>query len=521
MANTIVVDILADTRSLVKGVNETNAKLGSLNQSAGKAATAFKGIVASLGLSIGISWFKDAIKGAEEEEKTFAALATQYGKDADAIVAKVGNLSKLFYVDDGTIAQLVLNLRGALRAELDPLAADLAQGALVLAKLTNKPLEEISGKLVKFLKDGKLTVKEIQGLGITLTEEQQKAFDAAAKSGKEVQFIIDLLLSEEYKKKALNLITPMEKLNFALNEIKDLVGGKLLKAFDGLFDFFTDKDKNGVTKLNGNFEDTKDILILIAAALVVSKIVTPIILWTKAVQGLTLSNIALNIVLNANPIGLIVLGIVALIAVVILIINHWSDLGKAFKEFADKFVGFFTGIGDIFKKAFAGVSFSGLFDAFKNMINNILNFAKGIGGTFLQIGKDIVQGMINGIGSMISSAINAVKNVASAITNGIKNALGINSPSKVFMNIGMGINEGLVKGIDKTAFTAVNSVKDLGKSLNMPMKLSPIGGLGFAGAGNSAGQPITVNINAGVGTDPYELGRVVRAALDKYAGVNG
>jgi hypothetical protein len=70
MANNIVVDIVADTRSLVKGVNETNSKLNSLNGSVNKISGAFKGIAAAFGLSVGISWFKDAIKGAEEEKKT-------------------------------------------------------------------------------------------------------------------------------------------------------------------------------------------------------------------------------------------------------------------------------------------------------------------------------------------------------------------------------------------------------------------------------------------------------------------
>jgi hypothetical protein len=32
---------------------------------------------------------------------------------------------------------------------------------------------------------------------------------------------------------------------------------------------------------------------------------------------------------------------------------------------------------------------------------------------------------------------------------------------------------------------------------------------------------VNVTINAGLGTDPYELGRAVRAALNKYDGVNG
>jgi len=519
MANNIVVDIVADTRSLVRGVNETNSKLNSLNGSVNKISGAFKGIAAAFGLSVGISWFKDAIKAAEDEKKSFDALALEYGASADAVIEKVNGMSKKFYVDDGTIAQLIVDLRGKLRAELDPLAADLAEGTINLARVMNVPIEEMAAKMQKVVKDGKVTMTELQQLGVKLNEEQQKSFDAAVKSGTTVQWLTDYLTSPEYQKKALSMITPWDKLTFTMNEIKDLVGGKLLKAFENIFDFFTDTDKNGITKTNKNFEDMKDILILIAAALVASKIITPIVMWMKAVQGLTIANIALNIAMNANPVGLIILGITALIAVVILIINHWDDLGKAFKAFADKFVGFFTGIGDIFKKAFAGVSFSGLFDAFKNMINNILNFAKGLGGTFLQIGKDIVQGMINGIGSMISSAINAVRNVASAITNGIKSALGINSPSRVFMAVGSGLTEGLVKGIDKTAYLAVNSVKDLGKSLQVPMELSPVGGLGYATTASA--QPITVNITAGLGTDSYELGRVVSAALEKYAGVNG
>ncbi len=517
MANNIVIDIVADTRSLVRGVNETNAKLNTLNGSVSKVTGAFKGIAAAFGLSVGISWFKDAIKGAEEEKKAFAALAAEYGAEAEGVITKINNLSIRFYVDDGTIATLVQGLRGKLRAELDPLALELAEGTIILAKANNVSVEELSAKMQKVVKDGKVTATELQQLGIKLNEEQQAAFDRAVKSGKSVQFLVDLLTSEEYKKKALGLITPWEKLSFTFNEIKDLVGEKLLKAFEKIFDFFTDEDKNGIAKTNGNFKDMKDILIGVGTFLTIAKLVTPIILWTKAVQGLTLSNIALNIVLNANPIGLIITGIAALIAIIILVINHWDELGKVFSKVGGMLVNLFKGIVDTFKKLFVGVD---LVKPFKQLIDNVLGFLGGLGSAFFNIGRSIVQGMINGIGSMISSAINAVKNVASSITNGIKNFLGINSQSKVFMGIGSGITEGLIKGIDKTAYLAVRSVKDLGASLAIPMELSPMGRVGIAAPSASA-QSITVNISAGLGTDSYELGRVVSAALEKYAGVNG
>lgn len=221
--------------------------------------------------------------------------------------------------------------------------------------------------------------------------------------------------------------------------------------------------------------------------------------------------------MNANPIGLIITGIALLIAAVILIRNHWDELGAVFSRVGGMLINLFKGIIDTFKKLFVGVD---LVKPFKQLIDNVLGFLGGLGSAFFGIGKSIIQGMINGISSMFSSAINAVRNVAKGITDGIKNFLGINSPSRVFMAVGSGITEGLVKGIDKTAYLAVNSVKKLGASLSMPMELSPMGSVGFATPSASA-QTITVNISAGLGTDSYELGRVVSAALDKYAGVNG
>ena len=517
MANNIVVDIVADTRSLVRGVNETNSKLNSLTGSVNKISGAFKGIAAAFGLSVGISWFKDAIKGAEEEKKTFAALALEYGAEADAIVEKVNGISKMFYVDDGAVAQLVLDLRGKLRAELDPLAADIAAGTIALSKVMNVPLDEMSAKVLKALKDGKITMTEVQNLGIKLTEEQQKSFDAAFKAGKSVEWMMNFLTSEEFIKKAQKLTTPWEKLSFTFNEIKDAIGDKLLKGFEKLFDFFTDTNAEGVTSVNNAFKDMRDIILVMVSAGVAIKFITFLQGWKKAVEGLTISNILLNIVMNANPVGLIITAIAALIVIIILVIRHWDDVSAAFKKGGEKIRELWNGFVKFIKDLFKDVD---LVKPFKQMIENVVGFFRGLGSTFYNIGKDLIMGIINGIGGMIGSAINKVKELAGKITSSIKNFLGINSPSKVFMSIGSGITEGLIKGIDKTAYLAVNSVKDLGKSLQIPMELSPLGGIGNAIPSASA-QTITVNISAGLGTDSYELGRVVSAALDKYAGVNG
>jgi phage-related protein len=65
----------------------------------------------------------------------------------------------------------------------------------------------------------------------------------------------------------------------------------------------------------------------------------------------------------------------------------------------------------------------------------------------LEVGKNIVQGLIEGIGSMIGAVADAAKNVAESAGNAIKNFLGINSPAKLTIGYGQYTGEGLVVGM--------------------------------------------------------------------------
>lgn len=71
------------------------------------------------------------------------------------------------------------------------------------------------------------------------------------------------------------------------------------------------------------------------------------------------------------------------------------------------------------------------------------------GRWLLGIGKSIVQGLINGIGSMAGSVVSAIKSsITDKIPGFIKDKLGIHSPSIVLTKIGVNLMEGLVKGIE-------------------------------------------------------------------------
>lgn len=497
MANTITIDILANTRGLVNGVNETNNQLGKLNNSANSIIAGFKRLGAAIGLTVGVNEIKNAIKDLAAEEKAFAALEELYGADFKAISEKIGNLSKIFYVDDGDIAALVLKLRGSLKAELDPLADEFAEAAIVLSKLTNKPLEEVSAKLVKALKDGKLTVAEIQGLGIELSKEQQKAFDEAQKAGKGLEYLLSIILSEENIEKAKRLTTPWEKLSFTINELKEKAVTPLLKAFEKLFDFFTDEDENGIVKVNDNFLIMRDLLITVGTAVAAAKIIGFLQGWAKANAGLTITQVALNIAMRANPIGLIITALTILVGIIIIVVRKWDEIKEAFSKVADV-------VGGVVLKFIGGL---------KTLFGKVVEEVKTWPGRIYQSGKDLIMGIWNGIrdmGQWIKDKISGF--FKNNVLGTVKKLFGIGSPSKVFAGYGKNLMQGLSIGINRNTGLAMQALNGL--------DMEP--SFAFAGSASSRGSIVNnVTINAGVGTDPYELGRVVSAALDKYAGVNG
>lgn len=104
----------------------------------------------------------------------------------------------------------------------------------------------------------------------------------------------------------------------------------------------------------------------------------------------------------------------------------------------------------------------------------ILSAIKSAFGNFslFDIGKNLIQGLINGVNNMIETAKNAVANVGNAVIDKVKNVLGIHSPSTVFAEIGGYIDQGLANGIAAaipyvtTAMQGVvNAVQEKGQAL--------------------------------------------------------
>ena len=110
-------------------------------------------------------------------------------------------------------------------------------------------------------------------------------------------------------------------------------------------------------------------------------------------------------------------------------------------------------------------------NAGKSLSQALWNTLKSLPGRMLQIGKNIVMGIWNGIGSMIGWVGSKIAGFAGGILDGFKSALGIHSPSKAFEMQARFIPMGIAEGIKKASSEAYDALNDL--SVGMVSNFKP------------------------------------------------
>ena len=108
----------------------------------------------------------------------------------------------------------------------------------------------------------------------------------------------------------------------------------------------------------------------------------------------------------------------------------------------------------------------GLVKALPDLLAGAWQLVTGIADTFtsfdwIEIGKNLVQGIINGIKSMASAIWDAAKGVALDAFNAAKDALGIASPAKKGIYIGEMLDEGFALGVENKMGLVDDAVNEL------------------------------------------------------------
>lgn len=102
------------------------------------------------------------------------------------------------------------------------------------------------------------------------------------------------------------------------------------------------------------------------------------------------------------------------------------------------------------------------------VIDNFVSFFESIPDRLKALGKNIVDGLYNGVKDAMHLVADKAGELADGFVKGFKDALGIHSPSKVFYAIGEFIDKGLANGISAAkdlAVKAIQSVSDAVKTV--------------------------------------------------------
>lgn len=179
------------------------------------------------------------------------------------------------------------------------------------------------------------------------------------------------------------------------------------------------------------------------------------------------------------------------------------DNCEPFRNFVNNFVNaiknFFTGL-----KTGIGNAINGIVNFIKSLPGKIasipgkiISFFSSLPGNMLNIGKNIMKGLWNGIQGLKNWVIDKVKGIGSSILNGLKGILGIHSPSTEFAIIGKFSMLGYEEGLEKMQ-------PEIQRSIDSMFSLSPQ----MTGSMNNSLSPsINVQNNVSMETDP--LGQVV------------
>jgi len=142
--------------------------------------------------------------------------------------------------------------------------------------------------------------------------------------------------------------------------------------------------------------------------------------------------------------------------------------------------GFAKGVGD---------AFGGVFKALDDLYHMFLSFFKDAGTWLWQVGKDVIQGLINGIGSMGSAVWDAAKSIAGNITSGLGSILHFGSPSRLMHQYGIWIGQGAIGGMNSQQAEVANAAAALARSAMAGFgspTMTATGNLAFNGAGLAA-----------------------------------
>ena len=188
--------------------------------------------------------------------------------------------------------------------------------------------------------------------------------------------------------------------------------------------------------------------------------------------------------LLTNPIGLLITGIAV---AAYLIYDNWEKIGPWFSELWQTVSGAFssawasitnfcseawTNISNFFTSGIGNITATILdwspLGLFQQVFSAVLSwFGIDVPSKFSDFGKNMIDGLVNGIKNAWEGAKQIVSDLGDGIKGWFAEKLGIHSPSRVFKGYGVNVVEGLAIGMNKSIPMAENASDNLSSAVGL------------------------------------------------------
>lgn len=203
--------------------------------------------------------------------------------------------------------------------------------------------------------------------------------------------------------------------------------------------------------------------------------------FRAANEGATVAQAALNLVMNANPIGLIITLAAGLVTAIITlwntnedfrngVIEIWTSIKDWIAGAVESIVSWFTTAGENIRSFFTNVGTAvsdkarDIARAVRDGVQSAIDWLRELPGRAISLGSNIVKGIFNGIKNAGAWLYNKLRGWVDDVVGWVLHLFGINSPSKVFADeVGKYIPPGITVGVKEAMPRAL---RDMGQELS-------------------------------------------------------
>ncbi len=537
------LQIIPSARGFSAALNkETAAPMAANGRDAGKKfgggfLGSLKGIAGPLAATFGVAkvvgFLGDSITAASDAAEASSKVGVVFGKAQDRIQkasltsATTMGVSKRAYLDAaGTLGNLLVALDVG-PGKASKMSARMVRLAGDMASFNNASPEETLGAIRSGLAGETESLKRFgvninqatvlqQALKMGLISSvkdgltpQQKALATSAVIMKQTK-----TAHGDFERTSKGLANQQRILAAQVDDLKGKIGAKLLPVITSVVSYLNanaipafqnigTKVKEFAGFVQANEGKIKALAVVIGALIAVTKLhaltiaiqtgaLRAYFVQTRVVQAATKTWAAIQWVLNAamsaNPIGLVVIAIAALVAGIVIaykksetfrnvvngawkavqkgageavgflidafrrLLNIWLTVADGIISGAAKALGWIPGLGGKLKKANA---------AFDRMRDGIDATMRGLADKARGWGEDTMTGLSAGIIAKQGVPIATAQNVANKVNAAARAGFDSHSPSRVFISIGKDVTKGLSIGIEQGGPGAVSAMGDL------------------------------------------------------------